>query len=140
DAVAASLSTAGDTRTVAQLRADALSDTLLGRDTGATRRFEGIRPTVVVTVPALSLLGYSHEPAELEGFGPIDPDTARVLAAEAPELRRLLTDPHTGIRLSLGRERYRPTADLRLWLRLRDRTCLLPGCPCPARAADVDHR
>src|SRR5690606_2161634 len=36
-------------------------------------------------------------------------------------------------------ERYRPTADQRLWLRLRDRRCRFPGCNRPARRSDLDH-
>lgn len=44
----------------------------------------GIRPRVLVTVPALTLLGVSDEPATLEGYGPIDHDTAMRLAATAP--------------------------------------------------------
>ncbi|MCU1443156.1 MAG: hypothetical protein JWQ59_1306 [Cryobacterium sp.] len=32
----------------------------------------GIRPTVIVTVPVMTLLGHSEEPGSLDGYGPID--------------------------------------------------------------------
>nr|WP_314192808.1 hypothetical protein [uncultured Arthrobacter sp.] len=52
---------------------------------------------VLVTVPALSLLGLTEEPAMLDGYGPIPPSMARVLVAEgAPSFRRVLTDPRDG--------------------------------------------
>ncbi|MGH2671282.1 MAG: HNH endonuclease, partial [bacterium] len=36
--------------------------------------------------------------------------------------------------------RYTPSAALDTYIRLRDRTCMFPGCNQPARYADVDHR
>ncbi|MBO1752629.1 DUF222 domain-containing protein [Actinotalea sp. BY-33] len=98
-----------------------------------------LRPTVAVTVPVMTLLGHSHEPGHLDGYGPIDPDTARALAARAPSFIRILTHPETGTTLSVGRERYTVPADLRAWLRLRDQTCRFPGCHHPATRADIDH-
>jgi hypothetical protein len=99
----------------------------------------GVRADVVLTVPVLSLLGHSDEPAELEGFGPIDLDTARMLAAHAPSFVRVLTHPETGAVLSVGRDRYRIPADLRRAVQIRDVTCRFPGCRRPARRCDVDH-
>jgi hypothetical protein len=99
----------------------------------------GVRPEVVLTIPVLSLLGRSDEPAELEGFGPIDLDTARLLTASAPSFTTVLTDPHTGAVLSVGRTRYRIPADLRRVVQLRDRTCRFPGCRRRAKGCDIDH-
>ncbi len=99
----------------------------------------GIRATVVLTVPALSLLGRSDEPAVLEGHGPIDLETARELAAGAPSFIRVLTDPHTGAVLSVGRRRYQVPADLRTALEVRDGTCRFPGCSRRAARCDLDH-
>ncbi|MET0862270.1 MAG: DUF222 domain-containing protein, partial [Microbacterium sp.] len=45
--------------------------------------FRRIKPTVVVTVPVLSLLGRTDEPATLDGYGPIDIETARQLVGQA---------------------------------------------------------
>ncbi len=99
----------------------------------------GIRARVLITVPVLTLLGSGTEPAVLEGYGPIDLDTARELAADAPGFVRVLTHPETGAVLSLGRDRYPVPPDLRAWLRLRDETCRAPGCGTAARHCDLDH-
>ena len=123
-------------RTLTQLRADVLSDVLID---GETRGLRGVRATVLVTVPVLSLIGASEEPATLEGYGPIDAETARWLAARAPSFMRLLTHPETGAVLSLGRTRYAVPRDLRTWLRVRDGTCRFPGCSRAARFCEVDH-
>lgn len=129
-----------DETSLDRLRADLLVDHLVrGERIG---RFDGIRPQVVVTVPALTLLDRPDpggDPPELEGYGPIDPVTARRLTSEAPGLYRLLTDPHSGARLDLSRTSYRPSAELRLWLRLRDGTCRFPGCGRAAAHCDLDH-
>ncbi|MFD3446979.1 DUF222 domain-containing protein [Microbacteriaceae bacterium 4G12] len=146
---------AGEERTRTQLMADALTDLLLDGTTTApiafdaveeksTRRIDapigvGIRPRVLVTVPVLTLLGRSEEPGTLEGYGPIDADTARRIAARAPSFTRILTHPETGAVLSVGRDRYAVPKDLRTWLRVRDETCRFPGCNRSAGRADVDH-
>ncbi|GAA4845545.1 hypothetical protein GCM10023221_24850 [Luteimicrobium xylanilyticum] len=77
--------------------------------------------------------------AHLDGYGPIDDHTATLLAARAPSFRRLLTHPHTGTALAVGRDTYAVPADLRAYLRLRDATCRFPGCTRPAARCDVDH-
>ncbi len=122
---------------VRRARADVLADLLL---TGVAGRVgEGIVPSVHVVVPVLTLLGRGEEPAELDGYGPIDIGTAARLAADAPSLTRLLTHPETGVVLSVGRDAYRIPAGLRRWLRLRDGTCRFPGCGRAASACDLDH-
>ena len=134
----------GVTDTAPDTSPDAASDTNSGTapDTAhpARRRLgRGIRARVLITVPVLSLLGRGTEPAVLEGYGPIDLDTARDLAADAPGFVRILTHPETGAVLSLGRDRYAIPPDLRAWLRMRDETCRAPGCGAPARRCDLDH-
>ena len=149
---ALALKAKGDARTVAQLRADILAAVLLanhGALSGETpelddsedfvRWFRGIRAEVIITVPALSLIGESDQPATLEGYGPIDLETARILAARAPSFIRILTHPETGVVLSVGRERYKVPKDLRTWLRIRDGTCRFPGCNRRAERCDIDH-
>ena len=152
-------------RTLTQLRADACAELLLdgelsealpdgphpGEDTGTTptgdtatgqparKRVTGIRPRVLVTVPVMTLLGHSDEPAILEGYGPIDTATALELAGSAPSFTRLLTHPETGAVLSVGRGSYTVPADLRTWLRVRDGTCRFPGCSRAARNCEIDH-
>jgi hypothetical protein len=69
------------------------------------------RAEVGVLIPMMTLLGLSEDPASLEGYGPIDVD----------------------------RTTYRPPADLKRWLALRDATCRFPGCGRSARFCDIDH-
>jgi hypothetical protein len=147
--IAAAQNAPGDDRTLAQKRADALADLLIDGDTcavenpvtGATDSGtgHGIRAKVLVTVPVLTLLGRSQQPANLEGYGPIDPEIARQLTADAPSFTRVLTDPVTSAILDFDRSKYVVPADLRLVLRVRDEVCRAPGCNKPAVHCDVDH-
>jgi len=98
-----------------------------------------IRPQVQITVPVLTLLGRDDTPATLDGYGPIDQDTARALTSRAPSLMRLLTDPETGAVRSVGRKRYRIPKELRRWLQTRDGTCRFPGCGKKAGRCHIDH-
>ena len=98
------------------------------------------RAQVLVTVPVLSLLGVTEEPAMLDGYGPIPPSMARRLLAEgADSFYRVLTDPRDGAPLEIGRTSYRPTKALRQWLRLRDGKCPFPGCNNPSLDNEADH-
>ncbi|NUJ88796.1 DUF222 domain-containing protein [Plantibacter sp. MCCC 1A11337] len=150
ETAAAESRAAGDTRTCAQLQADALAALAL---TGVTPEDvmsspvlphpievqEHIVPTVQITVPALSMAGVSDAPATLDGYGPIDPETAARIAVNAPRFTRILVQPETGAVLSVGRNQYRVPADLQRAVRLRDGTCRAPGCGRRARACDLDH-
>lgn len=136
DAIARHLAEqAGETRTLDQLRADVVADMLTGRSDPATEP----RATVGVLIPMMTLLGRSDEPATLEGYGPIDADTARGLTAHAPSFYRILTHPVSSTILDVDRTSYRPPADLKRWLALRDGTCRFFGCGRAARHCDVDH-
>ena len=99
----------GEDRCIGQLRADVAMDLLLAvcrrrRSgscwTGSRRNWVPITivPQVHVTVPVMTLLGQSNEPGYLRGYGPIDPETARRLTAQAPSLYRVLVDPGTRTR------------------------------------------
>jgi hypothetical protein len=133
-----------ETRTLDQLRADALGDLLID---GATDTHppeaRGIRATVAITVPALTLLadnGISSDgPAMVEGVGPIPIDVARDLVGRSDGWMRVLTHPETGIVLSVGREKYRPPPDLRRIVTWRAGRCMGPGCGMPADRCEVDH-
>ncbi len=150
--VASSLNGKFEPRTNAQLVADVLVDLLIDGEIvaqsdetspdgqhGAHSIGRGVRATVLVTVPVLALLGLESPPATLEGYGPIDAQTARELAATAPGFTRILTHPETGAVLSVGRDRYSPPADLRRFLRVRDENCRFPGCGRLAGQCDLDH-
>ncbi len=95
---------------------------------------------MLVTVPVMSLLGASDEPAMLDGYGPIPPSMARRLVADgADPFYRVLTDPRDGAPLEIGRSSYRPTKAQRQWLRLRDGKCPFPGCNNPSLDNEADH-
>jgi len=125
-------------RSLDQLRADITSALLLDGIT-PTGMGAGIRGKVMVTVPVLTLLGRSDEPGTLEGYGPISPEAAREIAADAPSFTRLLIHPETGILLSVGTRQHRVTKAMRKVIRHRDETCRFPGCSRPARTSDIDH-
>jgi hypothetical protein len=71
------------------------------------------------------------------GGEPIDPATARRLAAEVTGWERLFLDPDTGALLTV--DHYTPTAAQRRFLRARDEHCRFPGCRQTARRCDADH-
>jgi hypothetical protein len=136
DGIARHLADAADeTRTLDQLRADVLADMLTGRSDPATEP----RAEVGVLIPMMTLLGLSDEPATLDGYGPIDADAARKLTAHAPSFQRILTHPVSSTILDVDRTSYRPPADLKRWLALRDGTCRFYGCGRSARHCDLDH-
>jgi len=123
-----------ETRTLPQLRADVLTDLLLGAASGG-------RPGIALalTVPVLTLLGHGDDPAVLEGVGPIDLATARRLAADAPSFTRLLTDPVSGAVLQLDPNQYRTSAAIKRWFSILHATCDHPGCGRRAANCDLDH-
>ncbi len=126
------------TRTMDQKRADLLTDLLLaGAPVAHGAGLDAIRGEVAITVPVLTLAGVGNQPALLAGYGPVDADTARRLAANAPGWDRVMTDPYTGA--VLGVDRYRKNNDLERHLRARDERCRCPGCVRLARGTDVDH-
>ncbi len=142
----------GDDRTHGQRRCDVLTDIVLGR--GERPR---VTPTVIVTVPAATVAALSDEPGDLHGYGPIDPATARAIAATAPTFLRALiapgeqtpaesvetpdadARPTNAAILSVTRRRYRPTTELRTVLLVDDETCRFPGCGRRASRCELDH-
>ncbi|WP_210481348.1 HNH endonuclease signature motif containing protein [Naasia sp. SYSU D00948] len=141
----------GETRTLPQLRADVVRDLVLDgaallppAESGSelreqTARPRGVVPTVHVTAPALALSGSQDLPSDLDGYGPIDPETARRLCGAASGFYRILTDPGTGAVVQFGRERYEVPPELRRFLKQRDGTCRFVGCSRPAKLCDIDH-
>lgn len=141
-----------ETRSLAQVRADVLTELLAGRldgqpvDTLASDVAGGNRvpvPTatvaVAVTVPIMTLLGLSEEPGTLDGLHPIDAATARELAGHATSFTRILTHPISGVALTVDRGTYRVPADLKRWVRAIHPTCVFPGCGRRTRDCDLDH-
>ncbi len=135
DREARALRAGGETRTLDQLRADVALDLLLGGQGGPGERSE-----VFLYMDLNTYLGLNEDPADLAGHGHIPASLAREIAS-GPDavLRRIITDPLSGQVLDLGRERYRPTAGLGEFVRVRDRECRRPGCHRVAQACDLDH-
>ncbi len=150
---------AEDARSMDQRRADTLVDLLLGRA-------EPTPVTVQVVVPADTLTGTSAEPGWVPGLGPVTATEINELIATGAgngdrevagddagdggvgvgvgshvTVRRLLTDPTTGILTDIAEKRYRPSAGLDRAVRARDVTCRFPGCRRSADSAgtDLDH-
>ncbi|WP_427115288.1 DUF222 domain-containing protein [Pseudarthrobacter scleromae] len=151
-----------EARTLTQIRADTFAEAILTSGTGRgsgdspsvpadTSAGAGagtdpaglssrIRAQVLVTVPVLTLMGLTDEPAMLDGYGPIPASMARDLAANgADSFHRVLVDPRDGAPLEIGRTSYRVTKAMRNWLRLRDGTCPFPGCSNPSLDNEADH-
>lgn len=100
----------------------------------------GLAPATVLDPVAELDPGIELAPvAELEGVGPIPVEVAAQLAAEGGTLRRLLTDPVSGVPLALDRRQYRPPPSLAEFIKARDGTCRFPGCDRPAHHCEVDH-
>ncbi len=163
-AMGRAIRTAGDDRTLDQIRADVVCDLLIDGTTDSTpAAASGIRAQVVVTVPVLSLLddapagsatesdaispsrvlGAAGPAADLplvEGVGPIPVWRARELCGGEAKWMRVLTHPETGMVLSVGRDRYAPPAALRRLVRWRAARCMAPGCVMPASRCEIDHQ
>jgi len=95
------------------------------------------RVEIRVVVPLTTLLGLTDAPGEIEGFGPLDPELVRVLAADA-EWVRWVTDPVGDYLLDSGTKRF-PGARLARFLRDREGRCKHPSCGVRARNCDADH-
>ncbi|MFI6302789.1 DUF222 domain-containing protein [Amycolatopsis thailandensis] len=135
DRGARALKAGGETRTLDQLHADVALDLLLSGQGGAGERSE-----VFLYMDLATYLGLNEDPGELAGHGSIPAPLARKIASSADTvLRRIITDPLSGQVLDLGRDRYRPTAGVDEFVRVRDRECRRPGCQRPAQACDLDH-
>ncbi|GAB3536210.1 hypothetical protein GCM10027403_16170 [Arthrobacter tecti] len=97
----------------------------------------GADPSAGVRADAPDLEGCTN--GLLDGYGPIDPETARNLAAHAPSFTRILVHPETGAVLSVGREKYRPPKHLQDWVRITNPTCIHPGCNRSSWTSEIDH-
>lgn len=139
DAAARRARSGGDGRSSDQIRADTLVTSLLEHEHSGERASEGGEDRVNITVPLDVLLDADGTgAAELEGYGAIDPLTARAIAAGGI-WRRIVTDPLSGALLDLGRRTYRPSAALARNVRARDGTCTRPGCTVSAEQCELDH-
>ena len=137
-ALARSLKTASEPRTMDQLRADVFVDLLEGTPTRASAG----RAVVDIHVDLETLARLADHPGELAGYGPVIADIARQVTQQqdSAEWRYTVTDPDSGQLLHNGTTRRRPTASQRRHVQARNRTCVFPGCRMPAVESDLDHR
>nr|WP_020672151.1 HNH endonuclease signature motif containing protein [Amycolatopsis nigrescens] len=134
DMLARRLRGGDEIRTMDQLRADVLTELLIGKG------WEGLAAQVFIHMPLDTALGFRDDGCELVGHGPIPGALGRRIMNQPNSVwRKVLTDPVSGTVRDLGRKRYRPPADLAELVRVRDRTCRAPGCNRPAQRCDVDH-
>ena len=133
-----------DRRSIDQIRADLVVDMLLTGSPAIDPTLDAspgglgaIRAIVQIGVPVTTLTGVTTGGAELDGRAPVDPETARRLAGDAPGWDRVMTDPVTGMVLAV--DRYPASAQQKRFLWARDQHCRFPGCRRPARSCDHDH-
>ena len=151
---------AGETRTLAQLRADIAIDLLLaGVVPGHERLGDAPAGRLHVIVDLAAILpedlvqkatagasggttgaGAAFGLGEVPGLGFLTPDQVRAVALQAGSTwTRLVTDPLTGIVIDAANT-YRPPAAMARLVRGRDHTCRAPGdCGVPAGQTDLDH-
>lgn len=132
---------AGDDRRLGELRMAALAQALLDPPVGimpASQPAVPKRAQALVILDLPTLIGLRDSPGELAGHGPITAELARRIAADS-SLRLLVLSPVDGKPAGLGRSSYAPSASMRRWLDVRDRTCLFPGCRRRAVYCDADH-
>lgn len=138
-----------DPRTMDQRRADALAALAQGRrlactcgqpdcptkagDDEAPPDRGGAQVVINVVASDHTVYGDSSQPGYLQGYGVIDAEQVRALAAAASVL---VADPTTSPVQAL---RYQPPGALERAVRCRDLTCRFPGCSRPATVCDIDH-
>lgn len=128
---------AGDERTPAQRRADALVDICrLALRTGDLPANGGQPPQVTVVVH-YDPLTQAFGSATTENGQPVPAATLRQLACDARILPVMLDG--AGQILDAGRTRRTASAALRRALAVRDGGCAFPTCDRPPRWADVHH-
>jgi hypothetical protein len=129
---------AGDDRSPAQRRADALGEICRQwLDSGERPSVAGERPHVTVTVDADSIRDGSGDTSELDHAGPVPPGLARRLACDA-SIRRVVmagvSEP-----LDVGRRTPVIPPAMRRAVIVRDRRCRFPGCDRPHTWCDAHH-
>ena len=129
-------------KTLAQCRADALTDLILAN--------AHIETTVIFQVPVDRPSNTAEQTAvtqvaaigdvEVAGVGTISGDTIRRLTAElGTRVARVLTDPAAGTHLDTATRTYSPTIAIRRFVETRDEHCRFPGCTAPPKNCDADH-
>ena len=162
DRHARTLKSAGDQRTLGQLRADTMIERLTGQVTAAAVPVE-----IGITMTVDSLLAKDDNPAMLAGYGPIPADLARAIATGSDDgggygdgstgtghrtngrtdedieraavfVRRIFTDPADDTVTAIDTKRRRFSGHAARVILTRDQHCRDPYCTAPIR--HLDHR
>ena len=132
-----------DQRTHGERQIDVLTGALFSpvpAESASASTHPSRRVEIQVVIDHRSLLGLRDDPAELLGYGPITAADVRAMLTEpGTVLRRLVTDPVTGVLVDYGTSRYRPDAQLSGLTKARDVTCRYPGCTRNAAYCDDEH-
>lgn len=135
--------TAGEDRSMDQLRADVFTDLVNGRvQTTSGEGTTGVRAgSVHLLVDLATLAGMCENTADLAGYGPVAADIARQVTKKLGEgvWDWTATHPETGMPAADGTTRRRPTASQVRKVKTRNRTCVAPGCRMPTIDCDIDH-
>ncbi|KQY64294.1 MULTISPECIES: HNH endonuclease [unclassified Nocardioides] len=134
-ASAEAIKAGGDLRTINQLMADLFVERLTGQKSA-----ELVPVEVGLVMTPDTLLGFSDRPARMNDGMPVPAQTARDLANQpgAPVwLRRIFTDPVTGVATDRDPRRRRHTEADKAFIRDRDQECRMPGCE--RLIDDIDH-
>jgi hypothetical protein len=128
---------AGDGRSLDQIKADTFVERLTGQ-----RVASEVPVTVTLVMTDEALLAGGNEPAELDGHGRVPALLARGLIAglppaEALKVRRLFTDPVDGSVSAVDSRQRCFTGVLRELITTRDQICRTPWCGAPIR--HIDH-
>ena len=140
EAIAAASRCAGDLRTAAQRRGDALVQLAdLALACGQLTTLRTVKPHVVVTIPLTDLVDPTTDPgAARTGLdADISAARARRLACDSTVSRIVLTSE--GLPTDLGRTHRVVPAHLRRAVVEGDRGCVFTGCEAPHRFCDVHH-
>jgi HNH endonuclease len=126
----------GDERSRGQL----MADTFVERLTGQTRA-DQTPVEVQLVMTDRTLFGDDHTPAWLTGHGPVPAAFARILLRRLDDdtlawIRRVFTDPCTGLVTAVDARRRLITGPLRRTVIIRDRWCRTPWCNAPIRHGD----
>jgi hypothetical protein len=127
-----------DDRTPAQRRADALGEICRQwLDLADRPNVGGERPHVTMTVKAEVPRDRGMARSELDHVGPVQPDTARMLACDASIRRVVMGGPSEP--LDAGRQTPVVPPAMRRAVIIRDRHCRFPGCDRPHTWCDAHH-
>ena len=116
-------------------------DLLFERGTGAAVA-SGVPVAVNLVLSDETLLAGGHEPAQVQGFGPIPAGIARQLVADSLDadtettLRRVYTCPQSGALTAMESQSRTFPKSLATLIDLRDHTCRTPWRDAPIRHHD----